>query len=245
MRITLNARGRTRRRGMTLVELLLAGTVSAITATAGATMIYAITSASDSTRDDRTTKNQGRFALLRISKAIREARAIGDSDSSCVVLWREDANQDDVVNLYELGIIKYKAVTQELTFLSLVPPDGVSPGIVVSDADFQDKAAVASLVNASGDKKTVVWAEGVESFTFSCFPSKAEARIVDVKFQMRSGEERLTFSESITPRASADYLFEPLANEPSVVPGDRIRRKHRSRWKGFYDLRGQAPPAVN
>jgi len=242
MRIALHARRRRRRRGMTLVELLLAGTVSAITATAGATMIYAITSASTETRDDRTTKNTGRFALLRISKAVREARAIGDVQENRVLLWREDINEDDVPNLYELGIIRYEPGTKELRFISLEPPGGVIPGIVVSNAQVQDVATARTLMDATGNVEAVVWAEGVESASFSGFPNNAEARIVDVKFQIRAGEKLLTFSESITLRAAGDYLFvDEAVNVPASV-GERKSRKHRSRWTGFYDLTGEAPP---
>ncbi len=234
---------------MTLVELLLAGTVSAITATAGATMIYAITSASAETRDDRTAKNQGRFALLRISKTIREARAIGDvgvfDGGKRMLLWLEDTNGDDVPNLYELGIIRYWPTLQEIRFRSLEPPGGVIPGIVVSDALFQDVDTVAPMFGETGNASVVVWAEGVESFDLSCFPNNPEARIVDVKFQIQAGPKLLTFSESITLRASGDYLFVPEAKEAPVVAGERVRRLHRSRWKGFYDLKGEVAPVVN
>ncbi len=230
---------------MTLVEMLLAGTVSAITATAGATMIYAVSSASGQTHEVRSAKNKGRFALLRISKAIRSARAIGDVTSTAALLWREDINKDDVPNLYELGLISYAPATQELTFDSLTPPVGGIPGIVVPNAQFQDLPTAKSLMVASGNMDTVVWVDGVEAFGLSCFPSKAEARIVDVKFQIRPGKKLLTFSESITPRASADYLFVDQAVEVPVDVSKRKRRKHRSRWKGFYDLKGQIAPGFN
>ena len=208
-------------------------------------MIYAITSASAETRDDRTTKNKGRFALLRISKTIREARAIGDVGPKDVLLWREDINKDDVPNLYELAIIKYKPPTKELMFSTLTPPGGIIPGVVVPDAQFQDLPTARSLMVASGDMETVVWAEGVKAFHFSSFPHKAEARIIDVKFKMKAGKKLLTFSESITLRASADYLFVDEAVDVPVDVSKRKQRKHRSRWKGFHDLKGQSPPGFD
>src|SRR5205823_5445674 len=91
------------RRGFTMVELLMAGTMTALTAAAGAAFISAMSNASMTTRDVRAVNSAGHFALSQIGKIIREGRAVGQVTSTTVNLWLSDTNGDDLVNLYETG----------------------------------------------------------------------------------------------------------------------------------------------
>jgi len=88
------------RKGLTLVELLVAMMVTSVILTAVATLAYALGKVSDSGNDTSEKQAQLRYATLRISELIRYSRLIYSAGENEVVLWRDD-NGDDCITLGE------------------------------------------------------------------------------------------------------------------------------------------------
>lgn len=231
----------------TLLETLLAATVTALTAVAGTTLIFAVTNASLGTKDLRVAKNKGRYPLNRITTKIRESRGIGDITPTAIALWEEDKNANDELELHEICSIQYDPVARTITYKYLELPGGLVPNIVVAVDDFQDLGNLDTLM-AIPDLRTVIWAEEIDNFSFEGYPKNggssgpgtqrpgSDTRLVEISFTVESNNETLAFTQAVSPRASADYLFVTTANQDPVTQGGRRRRAAYSRWTGFTDI---------
>ncbi len=231
---------RARRGGFTLVETLIAGMVTALVATAGTALVFAVSSGTTQTRGVRNSKSMGQYALSRIGRAIRQARAIGGVTSTSVTLWVDDVNQDDVVNADELGFIDYDPSTNQVLYSALDPSSGIDPALVIQLNKFAAPGQVRALVPESA-RLAVVWADGVESFVLSGYPSTADARIVSTRLTIGVGDEEVAYQTAASPRASADYLFLPQAVLPPDGPSGQQRRRFFSRWDGYGDISSLPP----
>lgn len=233
MRYETGPRRRPFRRGMTLVELLIAATMTAVVAAASATLVSAVSNAAVETTDVRSTRAAGYYALGRTTTMLREARGIGEVTPTAMSLWMEDLNDDDQLNLYEAVVIRYDGSTKQIIYEYLEQPDGnPMPLTQLALADFKSVGNVIGLLT-SPDKKSVVWADGVESLTFSAYPDYTDTRIVGVDFTIGSGAEAVNFSGAASPRASGDYLFETSAQGPPLPGSNRLRRTVTSFYNGL------------
>jgi len=230
-----------RRPAFTLIELLIAAMVSALAAAAGTALIYGVSYASTQTRTVRETKSAGNYLLSRLATSIRDARCIGQVTPTSFTVWSQDLNNDDAISLYELGFVYYDSGTKQVIYRYVQVPGGVVPAVPVTLAAFKNPAAVNAQITGP-NAKTVVWAEGIETFSLTGSPSYTDTRIVDVKFTIGTGNDEIAFTTAASPRAPADYLF---VNEAKVLPdtaSDRTTRKEISRWEGYDDIRGVTAP---
>lgn len=218
------------RTAFTLVELLLAASVSALAATAGATLVFAMANASQETRDIRDTVSAGHYALNRLGETIRESRGIGQVQPATITLWAQDANGDDHMTLNEVAVIRYDVGSKQILY-QYTDAAGVS-STTVTFANFTNYTALAAQISASGFQ-SVVWAEGVETFSLAGYPTLTNTRMVDVRFTIGTGANQVAFQVAAGPKASADYLF---LTDTRVAPSGtqtRVRRKYYSIWDGF------------
>lgn len=226
--------GRSGHGGFTMIELLVAATLTALTAAAGATFISAMTNASLTTRDVRGTTSAGHHVLTQIGKAIRECRAIGEVTPATVNLWLEDANGDDQVNLYETGVIRYDSGGRRIIY-EYLKSAGTTPTTVVSANTLKDYAALHGAMPSS-DLQIVVWCTDVDSLTFTGNPSYTDTRIIEVSFTLNNNGQPMTFRGADSPRASGDYLFYPETQSTPPPGSTRQSRKYVSRWTGYEDV---------
>lgn len=113
---------RTEKKGFTLVELLVALTVSSIILAAVATLSFALGSAYDDS--DEVWKNQSRIrqATLRISELIRNCKLICDSKGGGIAVWRNDDNGDNRINYGELVYVDSGPSGESLNIVTFDPP---------------------------------------------------------------------------------------------------------------------------
>lgn len=86
------------KKGFTLVELLIALSVSGIILTAVATLAFALSSAHDSTEDTSEKQAQLRYTTLKLSDMIRQCRLVCGNPGDDIVIWKADDNPDDPNN---------------------------------------------------------------------------------------------------------------------------------------------------
>lgn len=91
--------------GFTLVELLVAMMVTAITLTAVATLAFAMGSANDSSDDTSQRQAQLRHTTINVSELIRHCRLVVLAAPDQVAVWRADDDGDNRINLEELVYI--------------------------------------------------------------------------------------------------------------------------------------------
>lgn len=222
--------GRRRAPAFTLVELLLAATTAAMVTGAAAALTSAVANAASQTRDIRKTKTAGYYALNRIGQVMREARGIGQVTASAVSLWAEDYNGDETINLYETAVVRYDAAKKQIIF-EYPESSGAMPATTVTTTNFKNAATLLTLY-PSADLKSIVWADGVESFGFVGYPDYTDTKIIETNFVIDTDDDAVGFTTSASPRASADYLFVPAANGPPLPGSTKKQRKKVSKWTG-------------
>lgn len=223
----------TKRRGaFTMVEMLLASTIAALAATAGATVIYAISSNATETRDYRTQRTAGHYALNVLGRTIREARSIGYVTGDNVALWLDDSNENDRIDVHELGRIIFDTDRSQLVFEYFDDGGAPAPVDAAPTTVFTDQAVLTATMNVTG-KQTMILADGVSAASFSGYPDSVEARVVQSKFTIEVNGEPEMFLIAASPRAPADYLFYSESKFAPSARSPRPKRKMLSRWNGF------------
>ncbi len=224
-------------RAFTMVELLVAATITALVATAGATFVSAVSNASLTSRSVTETKTAGHYASFQMTKVIRESRGVGQVTPNAVSLWMADTSGDDSLNLYETGVLRYDSANKQVVLDFLQPANGVAPTTTASTATFSDVTLLTAAMPPA-DKKSVVWAENIESLTFTGQASSVQTRMVEVTFTVNNTGTPVAFRAAAAPKAPADYLFYP-ETQASPLPGStRKIRKAISPWDGLTNLVG-------
>lgn len=89
-------------RGLTMLELLLALSITALVAAAIAAMMGAVTSGITTRRDSRALMVRANTAQTRLAGYFTPCRSLLAADGSGVVLWLDDARQSDSVHATEI-----------------------------------------------------------------------------------------------------------------------------------------------
>jgi len=95
-----------RKRAFTIVELLVAISVSAIVLGAVATLAYAMISASTVSDDIRQKQAQVRYATFRIAELIKYSALVCRSASDQLCLWTSDSDADRRIGIAEMAYIE-------------------------------------------------------------------------------------------------------------------------------------------
>lgn len=217
-----------RRAAFTLVELLMAGTVTAMTAAAAAALLFAIANASQETRDRRLTVSAGHYLVGRIGESIREARAVGQVTATTITLWTTDTNANDQMDLAEVATIRYDSAAKQVIYDSVVSP--TAPTTLVTYSTFTNFGALSGQMVAPY-KQSVIWGNDIQSFALIGYPNLTDSRVVDVSFTICAGADQMAFRVSASPKASGDYLY--LAGARGATISGRVSRKYYSIWDGF------------
>ncbi len=95
------------RRGLSLLELMLALSITAMVATAVSAMMSAVITGVSTRRDNRSLMVRANAAQTRLAAYITPSQAVLDSDGSTVVLWLEDARDGGAVHATEIRWLKH------------------------------------------------------------------------------------------------------------------------------------------
>jgi len=115
------------KKGLTLVELVVALIVTSIVVTAVVTLAYALDTANDFADDMSLKQAQIRFAALRVSDLIRHCKLVCYASTDEVVLWRaDDKYMDGKINIGELVYIEAGALQDHLRLCEFDPSDSTA-----------------------------------------------------------------------------------------------------------------------
>jgi len=115
--MTRSAQSAIRRRavGLTLVELLLAITITAFVGTAVASMMVSVTYGTTSRTEMRDVLVRTKVLTSRMNAAVRGSKMVLDSGTDYVVLWIADTREDGQPNISELRRIERDDSTGTIT----------------------------------------------------------------------------------------------------------------------------------
>jgi prepilin-type N-terminal cleavage/methylation domain-containing protein len=94
------------RKALTLVELLVALSITAIILAAVAALAYAMTAANKASDDTAQKQAQLRQATMKISEIIRYSYIICRNSASDIAVWTEDSDSDNQIGIAELMYIE-------------------------------------------------------------------------------------------------------------------------------------------
>lgn len=118
--------------GFTLVELLVALSVSSIILGAVAALAFAVGAANDATDDTERKQAQVRYATLRISDLVRHGKFVCFAGTDDFVVWSGDSNGDGLINSSEVVCVEKNS---EGTLLRLGELSGGGSDPVISFGD--------------------------------------------------------------------------------------------------------------
>ena len=115
--------------GFTLVELLVSLMVTFILLTAVVTLAYAMNSAYKSTDDMNEKQARIRYMTLKVSDLIKYSKLVGGVFSTELVLWRNDDNNDNKINVSEIVYIDTNYTGKTIRLLQFNPSESYDMSI--------------------------------------------------------------------------------------------------------------------
>lgn len=109
-----NPQIKTRRSAFTLVELLIALTITALVGATTVSMLSAMSNGTDANRTVRELLVKTKMIDGRIRSAVRGSVEVIDSSNDHLILWKADENDDDAKQNNEVQLIERNSATNEL-----------------------------------------------------------------------------------------------------------------------------------
>lgn len=191
--------------GFTLVELLVALSVSSIILAAVATLGYAFGRGYESMSDTSGVQAQVRYASMRISELIRYSRLVCYADSDCFALWRADSNGDGQINIDELVYLDRGLEGDSVRMWSFSGGTAVGLGAIGSVSTGWWMA-----YGSSAETTTIVGECSNVQFGYDVLPP--ESRFVSVSFDLNEDGSLRPYEVSARLRATAANLLNDAGN---------------------------------
>ncbi|MCA9295755.1 MAG: prepilin-type N-terminal cleavage/methylation domain-containing protein [Phycisphaerales bacterium] len=178
---------RSAHRGLSLLELLLALSITAMVAAAISSMLSVVSVGIDSRRDSRTLMLRGQAAQLRLSAYIAPSRCILGASGANIALWLTDSRQSDTVHATEIRWLRYDSVNGELSVYYVAFPAGWTQTMKdLADLEYPrrtDWEAVFTAYSTAGQIDSVVLVDQIDSIDVTLDDVDAQlARIVQYEF---------------------------------------------------------------
>lgn len=141
-----------RARGFTLAELVIGMAITTIVMTAMATFTMSVGTAWKANAQQEAATLTMNAAAARLGREVRMARLPGASydgaldgsgvNEAAVVLWRADANGDNIIQLSELELIAYEKASRALVRYR---PGSLVTNSNVTTAEFNHESMIATI----------------------------------------------------------------------------------------------------
>ena len=193
-----------RRRAFTLIEMVMAVAITAITGVCIAGASMALSTAYDSGQEYYECIQTGRVTMLRLEQMLRQSLLVTDTRLGSLWIWREDTDGNGQINLSELSTIVRDPRTQELVEVHYEVPDyfydyGFDDSIELHEATATQ--AVTFLQYYSSYVAMTVLAENVSYFEATVSPEAPLTKTVGVTLTIGQGGRELTIRTAVNLRA--------------------------------------------
>lgn len=188
MNLSINIKwlDRRSRPAFTLIELMIALTVTALLAVGVSSMLFAVTQGTRRNSDQRRINAKRMIVAERTGDVIRAAAQILDASSTSLLVWYGDRNEDGQVNLSEMACLQWSSADQAIVYRTgaagLAEADDTG---YATDSDFT--AITASLVGDSRFPQQT-WVTRVTACAFTLDAAVAIARRVSLKMTITDAD---------------------------------------------------------
>lgn len=177
------------RSAFTLAELIMSLAVSSLVLAAAASLAYAVSHAWTKSENIQTVVNHGRNGVARIGARIRGAKAVGYVNSTYLLIWREDADEDGRISMAELTLYTVDARNRaiyegQLVFssdLTQAARDAVDT--VLSASELSSPSTINALARSDYFRQGAV-AEYVDSVTWVLDADPPDTTMVEMELNL-------------------------------------------------------------
>jgi hypothetical protein len=178
-------------RGLSLLETLLAISITAVIGVAISALMAAAANSLSSRDDGRSTAIRLATTNIRLGAYIAPSLCVLDKSNNHITLWFEDSRTSNTVHASEIRWITFDSGTKTLSVKFVDFPASWSQSMV-DDADFEcnsltDYASVLSSFESSEYITTVPLVDSIETCNFWINqPNPVEATRVSIRFSLAS-----------------------------------------------------------
>ena len=137
-----------KQRAFTLIETILALSITAVISLAIATMMAAVSAGINAKDDGRQTAIRIATTKTRIAAYVAPSRCIIDKGTTFVTLWLEDKRESNTIHASEIRWIQFDESTQELQVKFVDFPESWSQSLIDSaDLELSKSSNFASILS--------------------------------------------------------------------------------------------------
>lgn len=174
------------RRGLTLIEMLLALSGMALIGGAIASMLVAVSYGTKTDKDLRSLVTKQMALRGRLSATLRESAMVLEQGDGYVFLWTFDKDGSSAPNLDEIVLIEFDAGAETLSAYRAPATPTANPEYDLAG----DFAAQTAGVKGGADFPSTRWGSGVADFDMTADNASVQsARLVSFRLTLRAGEE--------------------------------------------------------
>lgn len=225
-----------RRRGLTLVELLIAATLMSLTAAAAFSMLFVASRSSSAVGGELLLRQRGGQALLRLGRMVRGARRVQELSASRLLIWYADdfpagaVPGDDVMQIFEILEVTHDT-TQRRLVATRVSSAGLTSGVLaglmgavdISGLSTGSLASLAAGLGLSANVVSEVWSQDVQSFSFTAAGNKSDMDGLSVQLAVGDSVQPEVLLADFALTSRANYLSDGNATNDGLT-GMRKRR---------------------
>lgn len=197
---------RPRRRGFTLLEVLMASVLAAAACSAAMMLIQSVNSSASSSNGVYAAAADARNALGCVDMLLEQAAMIGYWDNGRILLWRNDDNGDGQINLLELTLISRNTGSDDLNVEQVRFAPGTLPAVVqlqnvaVPLAQFVSLSGVQAMEqNSNNTVRRLVG--GLTQFSAWCDGTDGKAQAAQVTFTVGRNDGSQVFHAATALRS--------------------------------------------
>ena len=198
-----------RKHAFTLMECVLALSITAVTGLAAAGVSMALASAYERGQAHTESMHAARVVMSRITAKIRKAKLVTSASDDALVLWTDDANLDGLINRDEMCLLRYDKRADCIEELKIVLSDELSyevqvalnPEVSLSVAAREPSTTKVMLSRMPGFT-TRVLASDVSDLEFEVWPNAPMTKLVKIESTHGQGDTSVSLSCAATLRAS-------------------------------------------
>jgi hypothetical protein len=168
-----------RRGGLTLVELIMALSSTALIGMAIVSMLFAVNAGTADRNDNRLLLAKHKLASTRLDASIRSAKKVLASGSGYVVLWMSDSRVNSLPNLSELRRIEYDSSTKTLkSYKAVFPSSWTAAAITAADTTYQltdNFATTTAALKGTSTFPSETWCSSVSGLTVTLDNATAQS----------------------------------------------------------------------
>lgn len=201
------------RRGLSLLELMLALTITTIVAGAIWSMMSAVSLGVRSRRDDRAALIAANAASIRIGAYVGPSRCILEADGDpLLVLWLDDTRQSGTVHLSEVRWLVHDVAegTIDVRFVQF-PADWTPAQIDLADTELpagSDWDAILATAESRGLIATMPLVDGLDAVALvldEAAPLDARHLEIELEFSTAEGSMALRIGPTIRLHRPPDF----------------------------------------